>query len=186
MIIKLWFFFTLKVGVGLVPKRGRLLTLAYYAFPRWYECRATMEWYWQGKTEELGEKPVPVPLCPPQIPHGLTQARTRASAVRCQRLTTWAMALLLKVKSKVLCHLTGLIQCMRRNTWGQVSLADFWMQLRESSATASIICHCNYSYRCASVAGIVLSNVYCFVSVRLDVLFKSLLFCQKVLKKMLS
>jgi hypothetical protein len=33
--------------------------------------------YWQGKTEELGEKPVPVPLSPPQIPHGLTRARTR-------------------------------------------------------------------------------------------------------------
>jgi hypothetical protein len=42
--------------------------------------RATVEWYWQGKTEELGEKPVPVPLCPPQISHGLTRARTRASA----------------------------------------------------------------------------------------------------------
>jgi hypothetical protein len=25
-----------------------------------------------GKTEELGEKPVPVPLCQPQIPQGLT------------------------------------------------------------------------------------------------------------------
>jgi hypothetical protein len=25
-----------------------------------------------GKTEELGEKPDPVPLYPPQIPHGLT------------------------------------------------------------------------------------------------------------------
>jgi hypothetical protein len=25
-----------------------------------------------GKTEVLEEKPVPVPLCPPQIPHGLT------------------------------------------------------------------------------------------------------------------
>jgi hypothetical protein len=24
-------------GVGLVPKRGCLLTLTYYAFPRWYE-----------------------------------------------------------------------------------------------------------------------------------------------------
>jgi hypothetical protein len=30
--------------------------------------------YWQGKTEELREKPVPVPLCPPQIPHGLNRA----------------------------------------------------------------------------------------------------------------
>jgi hypothetical protein len=27
-----------------------------------------------GKTEELGGKPVPVPLCPPHIPHGITQA----------------------------------------------------------------------------------------------------------------
>jgi hypothetical protein len=47
--------------------------------------------YWQGKTEELGEKPIPLPLCPPQIPHGITRARTRASAVRGRRLTTWAM-----------------------------------------------------------------------------------------------
>jgi hypothetical protein len=54
--------------------------------------RATVEWYWQGKTEELGERPVPLPLCPPQIPHRLTRARTRASAVRGRRLTTWAMA----------------------------------------------------------------------------------------------
>jgi hypothetical protein len=50
--------------------------------------RATVEWYWQGKTEELGEKPVPVPLCPPQVPHGLT----RASTARGQQLTNWAMA----------------------------------------------------------------------------------------------
>jgi hypothetical protein len=33
---------------------------------------APVEWNWQGKTEEVGEKPVPVPLCPPQIPRGLT------------------------------------------------------------------------------------------------------------------
>jgi hypothetical protein len=48
--------------------------------------------YWQGKTEELVEKPVPVPLCPTQIPYGLTRSRTLASAVRGRRLTTWAMA----------------------------------------------------------------------------------------------
>jgi hypothetical protein len=54
--------------------------------------RATVEWYWQEKTEELGEKPVPVPLFPPHIPHGLTRARTRASAVRGRRLTTWDKA----------------------------------------------------------------------------------------------
>jgi hypothetical protein len=39
------------------------------------------------KAEVLWEKSVPVPLCPPQIPHGLTRYRTRASALRGRRLT---------------------------------------------------------------------------------------------------
>jgi hypothetical protein len=59
--------------------------------PLWV-WRGTVEWYWQGKTEELGEKPVSVPLCPPQIPHELTRARTRFSAARGRRLTAWAIA----------------------------------------------------------------------------------------------
>jgi hypothetical protein len=37
-------------------------------------------------------KPALAPLCPPQIPHDQTRARTRAAAVRSQRLTAWAMA----------------------------------------------------------------------------------------------
>jgi hypothetical protein len=37
-------------------------------------------------------KPAPVPLCPPQIPHDLTRARTRAAAVGRRQLTAWAMA----------------------------------------------------------------------------------------------
>jgi hypothetical protein len=37
-------------------------------------------------------KPAPGPLCPPQIPHGQTRARTQAAAVGSQRLTAWAMA----------------------------------------------------------------------------------------------
>jgi hypothetical protein len=35
-------------------------------------------------------KPLPVRICPPQIPHYLTRARTRAAAVGSQRLTAWA------------------------------------------------------------------------------------------------
>jgi hypothetical protein len=31
-----------------------------------------------GETEVLGEKTAPMPLCPPEIPHDLTRARTRA------------------------------------------------------------------------------------------------------------
>jgi hypothetical protein len=37
-------------------------------------------------------KPVPEPLCPPQILHDLTRARTRAAIVGSRRLTAWAMA----------------------------------------------------------------------------------------------
>jgi hypothetical protein len=44
-----------------------------------------MEHQWnkidRGKLKNSGEKLVPVPLCPLQIPHGLTRDRTRASAV---------------------------------------------------------------------------------------------------------
>jgi hypothetical protein len=36
----------------------------------------------RGKPKYWGGKPVPVPFCPPQIPHGLTWDRTRVSAVR--------------------------------------------------------------------------------------------------------
>jgi hypothetical protein len=80
-------------GVGLVPKRGCLLTLAYYTSPDDMSLESDGGMIcWQGKTEELGEKPVPVPLYPPKIPHWLIRARTQASAVRGRRLTTWGMA----------------------------------------------------------------------------------------------
>jgi hypothetical protein len=50
-----------------------------------------MEQLWnkidRGKPKNSGKKPVPVLLCPTQIPHGLTQDRTWASAVRGRRLT---------------------------------------------------------------------------------------------------
>jgi hypothetical protein len=36
--------------------------------------------------------PASVPLCPPQIPHDLTWARSGTVAVGSRRLTTWAMA----------------------------------------------------------------------------------------------
>jgi hypothetical protein len=52
---------------------------------QWYEII-------DGRTEVLGEKPVPVPLCPPQIPHGLTQDQTRAPVVGGQQLPARAMA----------------------------------------------------------------------------------------------
>jgi hypothetical protein len=51
-----------------------------------------VEWNWQGKTEVLGEEPIPVPLCPPQIPNGHTRDRNRASTLRSRRLTASAVA----------------------------------------------------------------------------------------------
>jgi hypothetical protein len=73
--------------------RNCSLHLAYYTSPRWYmRVEGHMGRYWQGKAENLREKPVPVPLCPPQLPHGLTHVRNRTSTVRGWRLTTWAMA----------------------------------------------------------------------------------------------
>jgi hypothetical protein len=50
----------------------------------WNICGIT---HCQRKIEVLGEKSAPVPLCPPQIPHGLVGARTQPSAVRIRRLT---------------------------------------------------------------------------------------------------
>jgi hypothetical protein len=66
-----------------------MMIIIFYPFP---SNGKLVEWNWQGKTEVLGEKPVPVPLCPPQIPKGRTRDRTRAFAVGGRRLTASAMA----------------------------------------------------------------------------------------------
>jgi hypothetical protein len=49
-------------------------------------------WQWRGKCEVLWEKPVPVPLCAPQVPLGPTSGSSRAVAVRDQRIPAWEMA----------------------------------------------------------------------------------------------
>jgi hypothetical protein len=45
---------------------------------------------WQGKPKH-SERTRPQPLCPPQVPHHLSWARTRAAAVGSWRLTARAM-----------------------------------------------------------------------------------------------
>jgi hypothetical protein len=42
--------------------------------------------------QSVRRKPIPLPLCPPWIPHYLTRAWTRAAAMGSQWLTAWAMA----------------------------------------------------------------------------------------------
>jgi hypothetical protein len=81
---------------------GRTAALKAYCATLWgtwsgFVCfYVLMEHRWneidRGKPKYSGEKPVPAPLCPPQIPHGTTRDRTRASAVRGRRLTAWATA----------------------------------------------------------------------------------------------
>jgi hypothetical protein len=80
-----------------------------------YECRAMVGGMilTGGETEELGEKPIPLSLRPPQIPHELTQVWIWASVVRGQWLTTWAMA-------QHSCHLFGcayLFMCKLLTVW---------------------------------------------------------------------
>jgi len=54
--------------------RSQFLMLYLYSVGGRYmktEYRVLAEWSWQGEAEALGEEPFPLPLCQPQIPHGL-------------------------------------------------------------------------------------------------------------------
>jgi hypothetical protein len=68
--------------------------LAYCTSPRWYDgdFGAIGGMRISRGNRSIRKKPVPVPLCPPQIPYDLTRVRTRDSAVGSRRLTAWAMA----------------------------------------------------------------------------------------------
>jgi hypothetical protein len=78
---KCWWFFLLKgpvVEATDAPQPWRLIVQPCdeddeVLFLLFHFNGALMEWNWHGKTEVLGEKPVPVPLCPPQIPHESTR-----------------------------------------------------------------------------------------------------------------
>jgi hypothetical protein len=56
------------------------------------ECGAVGEMRNGWGNRSTPRKNAPVPLCLPQIPHGLTWVRTQAATVGSRRLTTWAMA----------------------------------------------------------------------------------------------
>jgi hypothetical protein len=88
-----WFMFLLtSTGRGYVselrPPTGLLFIpqkIHEHGEQRWNDIE-------RGRPKNSGKTPVPVSLCPPQIPHGLTQARIWASAVRGRRLTAQATA----------------------------------------------------------------------------------------------
>jgi hypothetical protein len=128
---------------------------------------APVEWNRQGKTEELGEKPVPVPLCPSQIPHGLTRDQTRASAV-CSRLTRTTVALSL-VSSRGSRHNIISVRHTHRREWTQpakLNGRDKVLGLRKESCYFELLVrpqlHCvggasyswaAYAWKCAGWEG---------------------------------
>jgi hypothetical protein len=61
---------------------------AYCSSPRWY---LSMDPRWndidRANRRTRRKNLIPVPLCPPQIPHGNNRSRTQATAVRGRRLT---------------------------------------------------------------------------------------------------
>jgi len=72
-----------------------------------YSTLVTIQW--QEKSDVLEEKPVPLTLCPPQIPPGLAWDRIRASAVTGRRLTAWAW--------RVACIISGFSSYRAVNTF---------------------------------------------------------------------
>jgi len=61
-------------------------------------CTHLGAWYWQLKTEVLGEKSAPMPLGSPRTTHELAWNRNLDSAVRHRQLCAWVKARPLKVK----------------------------------------------------------------------------------------
>jgi hypothetical protein len=78
-----------------------------------------------AETEEIGEKIVSVPLCPPQIPHILTQARTRASVVTGQQLTRepWH-GRMIEVVNLVVWFTFWIDKCQSCNAWDAISTSS--------------------------------------------------------------
>jgi hypothetical protein len=80
-------------GVRLSPLRTSATKWPIVPAPddRWWLWSNRWNENWQGKPK-YSEKTCPMPLCPPQIPHDVTWARTWAAIVGSRRLTAWAIA----------------------------------------------------------------------------------------------
>jgi hypothetical protein len=88
------FTFLVSLHGGRQPAWNVGHCLAYCTIPGWWIMMSveTVGGMVGRGNRSTRSKPASVPFCPPQIPHGLTRARTLASAVESQRLTAWAMA----------------------------------------------------------------------------------------------
>jgi hypothetical protein len=99
-----------------------------------------------GEIEELGQKPVPVPLCS-QIPHGLTRARTLASAMIGRRLTAWAMERPSEkhtvpiLRSEILNNETLCLLTLSHGVTAQMSRCCTVVRTSDLTPTATILFH---------------------------------------------
>jgi hypothetical protein len=90
----------------------------------------------RGKPKYSGKKPVPLPLCPPQIPHGLSRDRTRGSAVGGRRLTAWAMARPVRVSNNH--HWICTVYCVWRNITTSTNYAQM-TSLQSNKFTSCLV-----------------------------------------------
>jgi hypothetical protein len=98
-----------------------------------------MEWQWQGKTEGFRENWVPVPLCPPQILHGLVRDSPWTFEIRALYLTTWTVARLFFTLTLVFIHKTALRHKMEDQD-NVTSPSDAYLLLHWHFLS-SLICH---------------------------------------------
>jgi hypothetical protein len=68
-------------------------------------------------------KPVPAPLCPPQIPHAQNRARTRVAVVGSRWLTSWAMARIFVPQGV---YILTQIPFFQRGKYNWVSYSEFY------------------------------------------------------------
>jgi hypothetical protein len=89
--------------------------LAYCTSPQWHMAMTVeqlVEWMSSWRNWSTQRKPAPMLLCSPQIPHDLTQARTRATAIGSWRLTAWVMTW----------PMTWLTSALKRDVWSSKTL----------------------------------------------------------------
>jgi hypothetical protein len=86
--LSLFLIIIILIGVRLSPAgTAAAVGLLYQARMMGDECGAVGEKRIVMRNRSTWIKPAPVPLCPPQISHNLTRARTLTAAVGSRRLT---------------------------------------------------------------------------------------------------
>jgi hypothetical protein len=99
---------------------------AYCLSPTWYNSTESESgMVFRVETRRTWRETYPVPLCPPELSHGLIRARTWVSAARVRKLTAWAMARPFRYDVALPVAWTclwGEGWDVSRNSWGKTSL----------------------------------------------------------------